>query len=341
MKNVIAMHQTFEKDDEDIRQQIVYFSDGEQTVRLEAKSKKFLKFLGQLTKDNIIRSTSANATDALLGELAVCTNRVEYAHWHSTNIEKGLPPEEIVIRYAQLSPDLFRKLSYRKDIADLKAAVSLRSALQQYHGDAMRRFKQVGRNLGAANLDDLQNDTMFSKALENLSELKSQMKAEDGLSFDTHVKKLALKVPEVNLFNNISGMKEPIIAATVVSCIGDIGRFDDVASLWHYMGQHVVDGRMPTRQKGVNIDWNPKGRTILHILGQCVIKNRNNPWRDYFDQARTREIEIHENKHPGCKTRDGHCTAMAARKTSKEILKRFYLAASNKEYVKNHNPILD
>lgn len=53
MKLIIAMHQTFEKDADDMRQRIVYFSDGVDTLRFEEKSKKFEKFLELLPKKKI------------------------------------------------------------------------------------------------------------------------------------------------------------------------------------------------------------------------------------------------------------------------------------------------
>lgn len=291
----------------------------------------------------MIRTTSANSTDALVGRLTPRVSRVEYAHWHSTEIEKGLPPEEIVMKYATLNKKLFRTLVYREDIAKLKTAIGLRSALQQYHGDAMRRFRQAARSAGAANLDDVENEPVFADALESLAEIRGGIKAEDGVSFDTHVKKLAAKVPEVKLFNSISGMKDVVIASTIVCALGDIQRFvkedgQAVHSVWHYSGMHVVDGRMPKRKKGAVMDWNPGVRTAAYMLGQCIIKNRNNPWRDVFDRERAREIGLHDEKHPGCKSRDGHCTAMAARKVSKEIIKRFVLAATETPYVEGHKP---
>ena len=36
-----------------------------------------------------------------------------------------------------------------------------------------------------------------------------------------------------------------------------------VRSVWHWAGLHVVNGRMPKRQKGVKADWNPRIRTAI------------------------------------------------------------------------------
>lgn len=335
----LAMHITFEKNLEGKREQFIYISDGAEVTRYDVKSKKFAAFVATLGKDTTLRSTSANSTDALIGTLDALVGSIEYAHWHSTGLEKGLPPEEIVSRYALLPDVLFRRLVWRADIAELKVAVALRAALMQYEGDATRRFKQQGRNVGIANLDDLKGNEAFAAALKNLAEIKSQMKAESGVSFDTEVARIARKVPECRLFNSISGMgADSIIAATVVALMGDPARFEQVSSVWKYFGQHVVNGRMPKRAKGEIMDWNPAGRTILHMLGQCIIKNRQNPWRAMFDEVRAQEIASHEAKHPGCKTPNGHCTAMAARKVAKEIIKRYYLAATGQQFEVGHTP---
>jgi hypothetical protein len=333
----IAVHQTFEENTEGMKDAVLYVAAGDEVQRLLIGSKKFEKFLSTLNAETVVRSTSANPTDATLGILSSTGATVASAPWHSTGIAKNLPPEEIADHYFHLSDNLFRPVVYRKDIAELKVAVGIRNALIRFQGDFTRRIKQQGRNVGVTDIEK-SDDPLFAEGIATYKELRKGMLSEDGTSYDTYVAKLAKRIPECLAFNRISGMDSMILAASFVAVIGDCGRFSRVASLWHYFGQHVEDGRMPKRRKGAASDWNARGRTLMYQLGSCIIKNRNNPWHQMFDEIRAYEIAHHDEKHPGCKSRDGHCTSMAAHKVAKEILKRFWVEQTGNEFVAEHNP---
>ena len=175
-----------------------------------------------------------------------------------------------------------------------------------------------------------------------LDKLFEVVAAEDKgktVSFDTQISKLASTLPECIIFNQIAGLSTSswITAASVSTIIGDIKRFPNVAALWHYFGQHVAeDGKAPKRAKGQPISWSPDGRKVLYQLGDSIIKNRNNPWRDFFDRAKADEIAVHMEKHPGCEHIQGHSNARARRKMVKEIMKRYFLAMTNEKFVKDH-----
>lgn len=326
----IAIHKTFEKDTDGASKLVVHVSDGSDHLFLPPK--KFTTFLSNLLPTTKIRSTSVNATDAVLLDLAERGNSISYAHWHATGIPSGLEPADIVAQYALLPESMFRPFKPRKDIAELKQVLALRNAVVQFYGDAMRRLKQSGRDAG---------DPDMELAEEALTSIRKGIVLEEGTPLDKNVAKLAEAIPECRLFKEITHIKDSwIMAASFVAYSGGFDRFEDVASLWHYYGQHVgTDGRAPKRRKGTVMDWNPRGRTILYQLSSTIIKNRKNPWRDFFDEARAIEIAAHDIKHPGCKTKDGHCTMMAARKMVKEITKRFFLAEKGLVYQENHNPL--
>ena len=127
-----------------------------------------------------------------------------------------------------------------------------------------------------------------------------------------------------------------ITAASIVAYAGDVDRFETVASFWHYFGQHVIDGHAPKRKAGSPVTWSPKGRTAVYLMGDSIIKNRNNKWRAFYDEALATEKETHEVKHPGCKTPLGHCGARARRRMVKEILKQFFLAVKGEEIRDGH-----
>lgn len=64
-------------------------------------------------------------------------------------------------------------------------------------------------------------------------------------------------------------------------------------ALWHYLGLHVVDGKMPMRRKGVQCDWVPEGRTALlqpDGVADHIIKHRVQPWRGLYDETKARLV---------------------------------------------------
>lgn len=327
---MIALHKTFDKGDDGKRQLVIHISDGMDHRFLPPK--KFAEFLAMLSPTTRIRSTAVNATDAVLLDLAERGNKIEYAHWHATGLEKGMAPADIVMQYALLPQELFRPFKPRRDIAELKRVLALRNAILQFQGDATRRLRQAGRDAG---------DPEMEIAQDAINSIRKGIVLEEGTPLDKHVTRLAAQIPECVLFKEISGFKDGwMMAATFVAYSGGFDRFQHVASLWHYYGQHVgEDGRMPRRKKGSNITWHPGGRTMLYQLSSTIMKNAKNPWHQFFQETKAVELAEHDRKHPGCKTKAGHCNAMALRKMAKEIVKRFFLAEKGLDYKQNHNPL--
>jgi hypothetical protein len=326
----LALHKTFEKDSTGKRQLVVHVSDG--TDHLMLPPKKFLTFLAKLPPTTTIRATAVHATDAVLLDLAERGNPIEYAYWHATGLAKGLDPADLVAQYALLPAEIFRSFKPRRDIAELKQVLGLRNAIVQFYGDATRRLKQTGRDVG---------DPEMEIAVEELNSIRKGIVLEEGTSLDKHVERLAKKIPECVLFKDTACIADSwIMAASFVAFSGGVDRFPTVAALNKYCGEHVTpEGTAPKRRKGQNVDWNPRLRTVLYQLSSTIIKNRTNPWRLFYEDARAAEMAVHDQKHPGCKTKEGHCTMRAMRKMVKEIIKRFYLAANGIQFIDGHNPL--
>lgn len=345
--NPIAIHKSFDKSGLDgTRKATLWTHDGTEAQRLQGT--KIDKFIASLKPDQVIRTTQVNATDATLMELADRGVKIRYAHWHSLGFDKSMEPATIAEHY-QMAPDsTFRDFIPRHDINDLRKTLSLRNALLQCYGDTVRRFKQVGRSLNLTTDAELKSDPLISQALEGLSSIQKSVLGESGGSLDKEVVKLAKTIPECVLFNQVAGIQSSwILAAAVVSTSGGFDRFDDVASLWHYYGLHVVDGKAPKRAKGTPMDWSPFGRMTAYQLGDVIIKGTDwggkreaNPWRAKYDEYREIERLNHEDKCK-CTTPDGHSTARARRKVVKAIFKRFFLAVKGESFVEGHNPLED
>lgn len=346
----IVIHKTYEKalmpDGSGKRQTTWYVLGAGDVKRLTEE--KAGKFFASLPDTAIIRATAINPFDALLCELYSRGIQVKYAHWHDLGIPKSLPPEEIVGLFAIAGEKHFRDFAPRPDIAQLRSVLALRNSINQCYGDALRATKQTGRNLGYADDSDMEKDPHLKEAFDALKQIKKCVTWDDGVLPETAINRYAKAIPECQIFNEIAGLKDSYVtAASVVCYLGGLDRFPNVASVWHYAGAHVVEGKMPKRRKGSPVTWSPKLRTTLYLLGESLIKQTGgmtkigsvrdrNPWRDYYEDALGQELAVHDVKCPNCKTKTGHSMARAKRKMVKEILKRFYLATKGIKFEEGH-----
>lgn len=96
-------------------------------------------------------------------------------------------------------------------------------------------------------------------------------------------------------------------------------------SLWHYLGLHVVNGKAPRRQKGVQVSWHTKGKTLLlqpDGLADQIIKHRTPKYRDIYDQTRARLERI------GTATADGNSAGSPSRAywTARKVAVKAFVA---------------
>jgi len=75
----------------------------------------------------------------------------------------------------------------------------------------------------------------------------------------------------------------------------EIKDFPMISSWWHYMGRHVIEGKVPKRAKGVVSDWSTPGRQIGFQIGQSFIKMKSDHlYRAFYDNRRV----LREKTHP-------------------------------------------
>lgn len=338
----LSVHKTFGKD-EGKRKVYLFVSDG--TTIQTLSETDIEKWVPTLQAGQILRFTSVHACDPLLLDLLKRGVRIVYANWHETCIAKNLPPAEIVAEFAKVPDSVFREFQPRPDLAELRYRLSQRSALVEYRKAVTLKLKGAARLYGQLHEEDFSEETKDLLKQADEAETRVPVMGKNGkekmVSIDTVIANLAKNTRECSLFNAVAHIEGAwTTAATVVSLSGGVDRFDTVAAFWHYCGEHVVDGSAPKRRKGSPVTWNPKIRTALWSLGDSIMKNRNNPWREFYEDTRAQEMETHLQKHPGCKTINGHCTARALRKMRKEILKRFFLAVKGQEYRESGDRIM-
>lgn len=335
MKTAIAIHRTNEKPDATSKRQVtLYISNGTDTDVITGA--QFDAWRKTLKKPIALRFTAVHANDPLLTALIADGHTIQYANWHATGIEKNLPPQEIAEKYALLPLSAFRTFTPRPDLGELRMRVSQYLAITEYRKSAILKLRACSTLCGQVDEDEISDSikTLLKEAEEiNLKVPVTKNGKTKEVSLTTAISHLAKAIPECRFFNAAACIADSwITAAIVVGFSGGIDRFDQVSSFWHYCGEHVVDGRAPGRKKGQAITWSPRLRTALWQMSDSLIKNRNNPWRQFYEQELAKELAAHAQKHPDCKTVQGHCGAMARRKMRKEILKRFFVACKGQEF---------
>ncbi len=320
---MLTLHRSYEGEPGS-KAHVFYVMDGQKVQRLTGA--KAARWSSALRKETRLLATQAHSTDAVLLEMSGRGVRIFYIHWHAAGLPKNLAPEEIAARFSAIPEDQLRPFKPRPDLAELRHLVDARRAILEHRKADQLRLSALRRSIGLSDDDEMP---------DHLKAIEEEIKA-DKRSFETPVDrqlaKIGSKIAECQIFNRVSGLSDGYItAATVMAYLGDLGRFPTVSALWHYCGQHVVEGAAPRRKRGEAGDWNPKLRTALWLLGTSMIKNTNNKWRTIYEQFRDAELALHDLKHPKCPTKQGHCGARARRKIIKEILKEFWAAARSTE----------
>lgn len=326
----LSIHKTLEKSD-DKRQVVLRVSDGKTVTKIVGDQIDI--WIKDLNSDMTIRATSVHAQDPILNAIIEKGNEIVYANWHKTGIEKNLGPDEIVQQFAVLPESTFRKFIPRPDLTELRYRVNQRLAIMEYRKAAILKIHSNAILFGHVDEENLPEE--IKQLMEEAEKIEINVPVmvkgkERKLSIDTVIANLAKKIPECQLFNSSAHIETSWnTAAAVIAFSGGIDRFDNVASFWHYCGQDPTSNK---RKKGQSLSFNPKIKTILWQMSDSIVKNRNNPWRDFYDRELDKEVTEHKTKHPDCKTPKGHCMAMAKVKMRKEILKRFFLAVKGEEY---------
>lgn len=329
---MLAIHKTYEGELGE-KKEVLFVSDGKATKKI--KGAATAKYIGTLKPGIEIVLTSSNPKDNLVGSLQLRGVITKRAHWHSTGIPKNLPPEEIAKQFALLPAEQLSNIVVNQHLLELSDHVTVRRAILELRKASMLRFKAEMRARGLTKEDD-----PVPPELQCLVDAILEQKRISETPVDKLLISVASKIPDCSLFNTIADITTGMFtSAYVVSEIGDCTRFPTVASIWHYAGYHVVDGKAPKRARGKNIDWNPKLRTALWSMSDSIIKNRQNRWRDEYDKFKAQYAPKHAERCK-CTTGDGHIGAYARRRVVKEILKEFWIACNKGQtQADNHSQV--
>ena len=219
----------------------------------------------------------------------------------------------MLIELAEAGPELFQATGPRdRDLIHLQEAFrARRDAMKDRIACEQRLRQQV---IGCIFLSEdghypeglIEDEYDRQKASDVI--LQALVKEEDQRESEL---KRAVRSLEIwqKLFAHIEGCGE-VIAAGIVSSIGDIRRFATAAKLKAYCGVHVLtDGRLPRKRGGEVANWNSVARQSLFLLGDQFNYRPDSEWGKKFRQYKANMREQHpEVVEEGGKKRftDGH-----------------------------------
>ncbi len=102
--------------------------------------------------------------------------------------------------------------------------------------------------------------------------------------------------------------------------------FPNVSKWWAYLGEHVVDGKMPKRKVGVASNWSAKGRQIGFQIGESFNKmSAEHHYKNHLNETKAKLETVYPDKSKG------HRHSMAKMRAVKLFLSHFWHIAREME----------
>jgi hypothetical protein len=77
----------------------------------------------------------------------------------------------------------------------------------------------------------------------------------------------------------------------IVGEAGDLSRYGNPAKVWKTFGLHVIDGGAARPKAGVQMNYSPRRRAVMHVVGECLIKqNGDGVYKTLYDERKDYEI---------------------------------------------------
>jgi len=182
--------------------------------------------------------------------------------------------EGLVSEYGVLSKEQMEKLAV------------LRQLVSSYYGIQKVRVAMGNRTMAIVKE---YGETEHTKMLKDVYDISEKIEK-------TIVKYIRSIVKEFPIYTQwlkyVVGVGD-VLAAGLIAGIKTPARFSNISKLWHYCGQHVVDGEAPSRQRGAKVDWNPFMRTLCWKLGESFVKTKGF-YRSAYDRFRGEEERKNE-----------------------------------------------
>lgn len=104
-----------------------------------------------------------------------------------------------------------------------------------------------------------------------------------------HIERLAKQTPVYEWAKQQKGTG-PINLGLILGELGDLRLYSNPAKVWKRMGLAVEDGVAARRKKGVQMGYSPTRRTVMHNLGECLLKRNDGVYRKAYDDRKAYEL---------------------------------------------------
>jgi len=197
-----------------------------------------------------------------------------------------------------------------------------------------KKEKDYAKTYQDTNLSKLL-DTMLAKKMLTAGEHNYIAEilaiSKESAKLETRYKKLMLAYVESELIyqeflQHVRGVGA-VMSAKMINYFGDCSKYEHVSSLWKHVGMHVVDGKAPRKKKGEKLDFNPKLRSFVWLIGDSFVKQRSPIYRDLYDREKTRQAELVKAGAENAPKSKLHADFRARRKMVKIFLAHYYLCA--------------
>lgn len=169
--------------------------------------------------------------------------------------------------------------------------------------------------------------------IEQIAELLEEMRQKEN-NYKSLMKNFIEQEPIYDTWlKNIKGIST-LNTANLLQYFGYCEKAKHCSSLWKYAGLHVVDGHSPKKEKGQDLDWNPKLRTLMYRIGDSFIKQRTPGYRDIYDREKAIQLKLggyNREKNKMTNTEEPkapksllHADLRARRKMVKMFLSHYY-----------------
>ena len=100
------------------------------------------------------------------------------------------------------------------------------------------------------------------------------------------------QLPIRDWFCGHRGLSDKSLAHLVGIGARDWNDFERICQLWKWYGRHVVNGRAPRRQKGVQPDFSSIRRAVaIGIVAEQLIRQETAKWKPVYDWYKARDYE--------------------------------------------------
>lgn len=120
---------------------------------------------------------------------------------------------------------------------------------------------------------------------------------------------LAAALSTAQWINGIRGVGLKSLA-TIVGEAGDLSNYANPAKLWKRLGLAPFNGKMPstwrfgkegslTSEQWSELGYSPRRRSVMYVIGECIVKQNDGAYRARYDEAKTKAAESHPDWSKG------------------------------------------